>query len=627
MCGICGLAAVDTQAPVSGRTIDRMMAELQHRGPDGSGVHVAPGVGLGFRRLSIIDLETGDQPIASEDGSIVVVCNGEIYNAPELRTELLKRGHRFGTRSDVEPIVHLYEDLGPECLGRLRGMFALAIWDARRRRLMLARDRLGIKPLAYAVTAEGLWFASESKAIVAGAGIGREANVLAIEDLLTFSFVTGGRTFFSGILRLQPGHYLLFAGGQTTVQRYWSPPLDAEETTWTQDQWAEAVRAKLEETVRIHLRSDVPVGAWLSPGIDSSSVTSLAYRALGRPLPTFTLAFADPAFDETRSRPTLDQFPGYDLPNERTLCDDSAFELYPKAIWHAEEPSADCVEISRMLLAKAASRQVKVVLTGEGSDELFCGYIWYLAERITRPFSYLPLWLRRIMLLGPVLPAWRPYGARLLLAPRDMNRDRYARHVSPLQPEGTSTLLSRDLRQRLAQAAGREDWCVPPDWMRSHSSLALLRYCDTTMRLPDLVIHTLDRGSMAYGLEARVPYLDHELVELCALIPPGLKLKHFTEKYILRRALKDVVPAEIRRRRKCWPIVPFERWLRQTLPDFAQELLSEASLRAKGYFDPSTVAILLARHRAGHGRFGRVLMVVLGVQMWDELFVQGRALH
>ncbi len=603
------------------------MAELQHRGPDGSGVHLAPGVGLGIRRLSIVDLETGDQPIANEDGSIVVVCNGEIYNAPELRAELLNRGHQFGTRSDVEPIVHLYEELGPECLGRLRGMFGLAIWDARRRRLMLARDRLGIKPLVYAVTAKGLWFASESKAILAGAGIGREANVLAIDDLLTFSFVTGGRTFFSGIHRLQPAHYLLCGGGQTTVQRYWSLPLDAEETAWSRDQWAEAVRAKLEETVRIHLRSDVQVGAWLSPGIDSSSVTSLAYRALGKPLPTFTLAFADPAFDETRLRPTLDQYPGFDLPNERTLCDDSAFELYPKSIWHAEEPSADCSEITRMLLSRAASRRVKVVLTGEGSDELFCGYIWYLSEQITRPFSYLPLWLRRIMLLGPVVPAWKPYGARLLLAPRDMNRDRYARHVSPLQSEQTSTLLSRDLRQRLARVADLEDWCVPPDWIRSHSPLALLRYCDATMRLPDMVVHTLDRGAMAYGVEARVPYLDHELVELCAGIPPGLKQRYLTEKYILRRALEGVVPAEIRGRRKCWPLLPFERWLRQPLPEFARALLSEASLRAKGYFDPSTVAALLDQHRAGRGRLGRLLMVVLGVQMWDELFVQGRAPH
>ncbi|MGH7607617.1 MAG: asparagine synthase (glutamine-hydrolyzing), partial [Gemmatimonadales bacterium] len=293
MCGICGLATSDPRRPVDERLVERMAAALIHRGPDGEGTYVSSGVGLGVRRLAIVDLETGDQPIANEDGSIVVVCNGEIYNHVELRAELIQAGHRFRTRSDVETIAHLYEDLGPDCVHRLRGMFAFALWDVARARLMLARDRLGIKPLVWAHTRDGLAFASEFKALLAGGLIEPALAPGAVEDLFTWGWVVTPRSSCAGVLRLPAGHVLLYENGREELRRWWAPPFvdERDRPRLSEGEWAEGLLARLEEAVRIHLRSDVPVGAWLSGGIDSSGVAALAARTLGRTVDTFSLEF------------------------------------------------------------------------------------------------------------------------------------------------------------------------------------------------------------------------------------------------------------------------------------------------------------------------------------------------
>lgn len=621
MCGICGLAPVDPRQPVDRAVLETMTATLEHRGPDGRGIHTGPGIGLGIRRLAIIDLATGDQPIANEDGSAVVVCNGEIYNAPELRAELEGRGHRFRTRSDVEVIVHLYEEAGAELVTRLRGMFGLAVWDAARRRLVLARDRLGIKPLVYAVTPRGLWFGSEAKAIVAGGGVGRAVDVQAIGDLLAFGFVMTPRTLFAGIRRLPPGHLLVWQDGVATLRRYWQPPLTAERSSRSAGEWAEALLAKLEETVRVHLRSDVEVGAWLSPGIDSSAVVALARAALGRPLRTVTLAFSDPRADETRGSRTLADYPGFAVPNERAVCDDLSFGLLPEAVWHLEEPTAYAIEIPRLVLARASGRQVKVVVAGEGADELFGGYPYFRWNRLAARLARLPLGLRRLA-LGPRLEARRPWLVPLLLAPAAMGRERYRRLVGAVPAGEGLRALTPELQQRLDEGRAEGGWPLSAERLGSVSSFAALTDCELHVRLPDFVLHTADRAAMAHGLEVRVPFLDHELVELCAGIPEPLKLRGRTEKYILRRAVERILPGEICRRRKRGMMAPYVGWWRGPLPEFAAEPLSPRRLRASGYFDPAAVAGLLERHRGGRADLGHALNAVLGLQLWHEIFIE-----
>ena len=621
MCGICGVAFSDPLRVAGEATIERMLAPIAHRGPDGRGSARLSGAALGIRRLAIIDLETGGQPLANEDGTITLVCNGEIYNAPELRAALLGAGHRFRSRSDVEVIIHLYEDAGVECLAKLRGMFSLALWDGRRRRLMLARDRFGIKPLVYAANSDAVWFASEAKAILAAGVAGGEADPGAIDDLFRFGFVAGPHTLFSNIKKLPPAHFALYQGGTLSLGRYWAMPEDRDRSRWGAGEWAEAVRAKLEETVRVHLRSDVPVGAWLSPGVDSSAVTSLSMRSLGRTLPTFTLGFEDPDVDETRRFPTLDAYAGYETPNRRAWCTSDSLALLPRAVWHMEEPTAWGVEIPRMLLAEAAAREVKVVLTGEGSDEIFGGYAHFRMERFSRLVAMLPLGVRRAF-LAPLVPARRPMVSRLLLAPRGLTAERYARLVGPVHADERRRLISAGFRERMDDAAEAEAWVVPPEWIRSKHWFDQLRRCDLALRLPDMVNHSLDRGAMAHGVEARVPFLDHELVELVARIPPRLTAQGPMEKSILREALRGALPEEVRRRRKAGLGVPFESWMAAPLPAFAEELLSERRLRDKGYFEPRVVRQLLREQREGRRRLGAVLMAVLGVQLWDEIFLR-----
>jgi asparagine synthase (glutamine-hydrolysing) len=618
MCGIAGVAWADRGRPGDAPLVEAMAATLRHRGPDGKGLHVGPGVGLGIQRLAVIDLVTGDQPMGNEDGTVTVVCNGEIYNHVELRTELTALGHRFRSASDVEVLVHLYEELGLESVKRLRGMFAFALWDSARRRLWLVRDRLGIKPLHYALSRDGLYFGSEIKAILAAGWAARELDVRALDELFAFGFVLDPRTLFRSVRRLGAGQWLLYEGGHVTLHRYWRyGDVPVSEDRVGPRVWTERLRDKLEETVRLHLRADVPVGAWLSGGIDSSAVVSLARKLVG-PLPTFTLAFDDAAFDETRGQRTLDRIPGYELPNERVPCDRRALERYPEALWHTETPAGGVLGLLRLLLSEAAARRVKVVLTGEGADEALGGYLWFLIDRLFRPIAALPVPLRRAILLAPLGPARRSFARRLLLGPRSMGPARYARLVGPLGGERREAVFSADIRHELG--ADGIDGDQEPPRPSGQDAFVQLQQLDLSLRLPAYINHTLDAASMACGLEARVPFLDHELVELCARIPLSLRLRGLREKYILRRALEGALPREILWRRKRPLMAPIEAWLRGPLPPFAEELLSPASLRATGYFEPPAVQALVTDVRAGRSIHARLLLMVLGVQLWDTLF-------
>jgi asparagine synthase (glutamine-hydrolysing) len=623
MCGICGIARRDPGFTIDSEALDRMTEVVRYRGPDSRGVHIGPGIGLGVRRLAINDLETGDQPISNEDGTVTLVCNGEIYNFRELRQQLRARGHRFRTQSDVEVIVHLYEDEGVDCLHRLRGMFAFALWDARRRRLMLARDRLGIKPLAYALTEDGCYFGSELKSILAAARVDRCMDVQALRDVFTFGFVVGPKTMFAEIRRLPPGHVLLYEEGAASLRQYWDVPFPAADEGLdegrTLDDWAEEFLAKLQETVRLHLRSDVPVGAWLSPGIDSSTTVSLMSRLGSPPAQTYTLAFEDPAYDEVRRSPTLDQYPGYQLPNHRTVCTAADFELFPKVLWHCEDPMAGNLAIARWLLAEPASGKLKVVLAGEGADELLGGYTWYRHNWYSSMAAGVPMSVRRLLLVGgPHTRRWS-WLRRLLLGPDAIGRERYSRLLGSQGDDHWTAIFSDDVTAELSKAGPPSELPHPPGFDSWHS-FRQLQYYEMKIRLPDWIMHMLDRCSMAHSLEVRVPFLDHELVELCAGMPVSLKMRGLREKHILREAMRGLLPEQIRRRPKVGLRAPRGPWLMGKLPEFASEALSERSLQATGYFRAQVVSDLLQQLRAGVERNEHPLLAVLGVQLWDQLF-------
>jgi asparagine synthase (glutamine-hydrolysing) len=627
MCGICGLIYSDHERPVDRQTLARMTNIMEHRGPDSFGFHVGSGIGLGVRRLSIIDLKTGDQPISNENDTVTVICNGEIYNFLELRQELITTGHRFRTSSDVEVIVHLYEDLGPECVHRLRGMFGFVLWDSHRRLLMLARDRLGIKPLYYAVGPKGLCFGSEIKPILIANLIEPKMDVLALLDLFTFGFVRGPRTLFSGIHQLLPGHYLLCQDGDVSMKRYWQvsfPPRDEKISFGNTEDWAEALFEKLQESVRVHLRSDVPVAAWLSGGIDSSSIVGLISRLTGQTIQTYSITFENRKFDEVRDQKTLNCFPEYHLVNDKVVCRTKDFELFPRTLWYCENISATGIEILQMILSQSTAQKFKVVLTGEGSDEAFGGYGWFQVDKLLRPLAVLPLFVRRLMLLGPLFPYFWPGASRVHLAPKEMNLARYQSMMGPRQPSRIEKLFSADLKLQLIEAeTSAPPFTLPSDFYKWHP-FTQLQYYELTVRLPNYITHQLDHTTMAHSLEARVPFLDHEFIEFCTKVPPALKMKRLQEKYILRRAVKKLLPKEIVWRKKLGLSATYGRWLREKLPDFAVEMFSQASLSQKGYFQPLAVHELLKKHRAGERDCGAHLIGILAIQLWDELFMSGQ---
>lgn len=625
MCGIAGIAFRDRSRPGDPRMLRRMADTLRHRGPDGEGFHASPGVGLAFRRLGIVDLATGDQPIHNEDRSVAVVCNGEIYNHASLRARLAAAGHRFATASDVEPIVHLYEDLGDAFVHELRGMFALALWDARRSRLVLARDRIGIKPLFYAATPDGLLFGSEQKAILASGTVPVERDLVAMRQILVHGRVSTPRTLVAAIRSLPAGHVAAWSDGRLDLRQYWDatfPPRDGYDLARPAADWADELRARLAETVRSHLQGDVPIGAWLSGGIDSSAVVALAAPHVPGRLPTFTMQLDDPRDDELAGRRALDEFPAFGLDGHRVPCGPADFASMPDVVGSSEGSIVASTGIGQQRVARATARRVKVALCGEGADEALGGYSWYPTLARLAPAFLLPRPLRGALARVPAIARRWPGAAFTIAGPRAMDYERYSRSIShqPSQrvPE---RLVAPDLLAAMLAAGDPSEAAVrpPPDFDRWHP-FARMQYFDLKHRLGDGVVLSLDRSSMAHSVEARVPFLDHELLEFCARIPPSVKLRGGVEKDVLRRAMEGVLPPEIARRPKFAMRVPLDRWLRGPLPAFAGEVLGAASLRASGTFVPEHVAGMLDRHRQGREDCAHALMAVLTLELWERRF-------
>ena len=616
MCGIAGIVRWHDQ-PVFEHEIRGMCDVMLHRGPDQEGVYVHGGVALGMRRLSIIGLANGRQPVSNEDGSVWVVFNGEIYNYRELRQELEGRGHAFRTDSDTETIVHLYEELGPRLVERLRGMFAFALWDHSARRLLLARDRLGIKPLYYAQRRGELIFASEIKPILQCPAVARELDWGAVGHLFTFLATPSSSSIVDGIAKLEPAHIAIAAPDRPLiVQRYWDVAFEPNDRA-TEDELVQGLRERLDEAVRLHRLSEVPVGAFLSGGIDSSAVVTTLAKQIDGPVKTFSIGFEEAGYSELAYAREVAARAGTD--HHELVLKPDVVQIAEELTWFLDEPFGDTSAIPTYMVSKLAAEHVKVVLTGDGGDELFAGYDRYLVEARERAFDRLPGRLRRLA------------GAVGRAMPEGMRGRRFLQHVAL---EGSSryldasTLLRAEELQRLftpgafEQIARHDPTAGARLCLRQQGDdwLAAVQYCDLRTYLPLDILTKVDRMTMAHSIEARPPLLDHRLVEFAATIPARFRLRDGTTKYLLKRAMRGLLPDRIIDRPKQGFAIPLARWFRGSLAAFARDLLLSPQCRQRGIFNPRYVERLLRLHDGGRD-LDLPIWTMLSFELWCRRFL------
>lgn len=610
MCGIAGLLSLDGAAPVDRGALEAMSARLVHRGPDSDGLAIEGPVGLAARRLSIIDLDTGDQPIRNEDGSIVVVQNGEIYNYEELRGEL--RGHAFRTHGDTEVLAHWYEEHGLRFALRLRGMYAVAIWDAPRRRLVLARDPFGIKPLYYSVEDGRLAFASELKAL--RGFVSEDVDLDAVTAFLAFNSIPAPLSIFRSVRKLPPGHLLIAEDGQVRIECFARPKPTARPRTEPAEDLAYETRARLRDSVRAHLVADVPVGVLLSGGIDSSLLTALAAQEARERVATFSIGFKERSFDELDMARQVAAMYGTD--HHELVVEPDAAELLPKIVAAFDEPFADSSALPTYLVSQLAAQHVKVVLSGEGGDELFGGYETYAADLLAPR-------------LRPLLPVLDPVARRLPSGsgrvPLDYKLKRFtaAAHLPPLERHhGFKEIFSAEMRERLLLEDRRsavdplEYWREAWEETEGAPELARLQHVDRAVYLVDDLLVKTDRMSMAHSLEARVPFLDFGVSELAYALPTKLKVRGMQKKWLLRRAAEPLLPKAIVRGRKRGFSIPAAAWLRGPLVPFAREVLSPETIRRQGFFSPDAVTAVLEQHVRGDVDHSRQLWGLMSFTLW-----------
>ena len=627
MCGIAGVHEWSGARPAAPGVAAAMLEQIVHRGPDEHGLHAEQAVAFGTRRLSIIDLAAGQQPIASEDGGVVVAFNGEIYNYRELRRELSARGHVLRTRSDTEVIAHLYEDHGADCLHRLRGMFGVAIWDAREQRLLVARDRLGIKPL-YRTAEDGrLAFASEIKALLTVPGVDAAVDHDALAAFLLLKYVPAPRTLFAGIQALPPGHLLVADAAGVRVERWWDLSFRRRRPELSERQAVGELRARLEDSVRAHLVSDVPFGAFLSGGVDSSTVVALMSRELGSGVSTFSVGFEGAGAEMSElpyARMVAERY-GTDH-HEVLVGADDFIRLAEHVVWHLDQPIADNACLPNYMVAELAAAHVKMVLTGEGGDELFAGYARYAGERLAPLFGLLPERLRRYGVAAtrrsPGLS--RPGIALYALCQPEEGR-RLATWFPLMHPDVRDELATGELAEAVERAAPESLFAEPLARPPARPRLYTVLFVDTTLWLPDDLLARGDKMSMAASLEARVPLLDHHLVEFAAGLPPRMKLKGTRRKHLLKEAVTDLLPAPILSRAKKGFPVPISGWLRADARAFAHDLLAPDTVRRRGLLAPDVVARLLREHDTGAADHGSALWALLSLELWHQLYVDRAA--
>ena len=600
MCGIAGIVRADGR-PVLEREVRAMCGAMAHRGPDEEGIYLGEGVGLGMRRLSIIDLANGQQPVSNEDGSIWVVFNGEIYNYRELRGLLMRRGHVFRTASDTETIVHLYEDFGSKAVGYLSGMFAFAIWDERRRQLLLARDRLGIKPLYYAQVNGDVVFASELKPILQLPEVGRQLNWEGVSHLFTFLATAPSHSIVDGVRKLEPARLAVATPGRSLrIERYWDLTVEPDEGT-TEEELVERLRLLLTTAVARHRISDVPVGAFLSGSLDSSAVVA----AMARPSPdrvkTFSIGFVEHGSDELLCARRVAT--SFRTDHHELILKPDAVALIEDLAWYLDEPFGDTSALATYIVAKLAAEHVKVVLTGDGGDELFTGYDKYLVEQRERTCDRVPPAIRRMMAAaGRLMPEGTP-GKRFL---QHLALDGSRRYLHG------STLFHADQITRLFRGEALEQFSAREPWAESLS--------DINNYLPLDVLTKVDRMTMAHSIEARPPLLDHHIVEFAAKVPTRLRLKGGTTKYLFKQAMRGILPDEIIDRPKRGFAVPLDSWFRGELSGFVRDLLLSDRCRQRGLFNERYLEQLLRLNERGRD-VGVQLWTIASFELWCRRFL------
>ena len=629
MCGICGIVLSDRGQRVQRETLDMMNEQIVHRGPDDQGVLVQENVGLAMRRLSIIDVQTGHQPISNEDGNLWIVFNGEIYNHQELRRDLEARGHRYKTKSDTETIVHLFEEYGDACVTHLRGMFAFAIWDRSKRRIFLARDRLGIKPLYYSYSEDRLLFGSEIKAILAHPGVSADFNRKTLAEYLAFGYVAGQETMYSGIRKLPPGHVLTLAEqGRIEISRYWDLKVPPEGVDRGRDYYVRGYRELLEQCVSSHLMSDVPLGVFLSGGLDSSTIAALTAKISKDQIKTFSVGYGEEQFSElpfARSVAVHIHSKHYEVQLSR----EEFFEALPRLIWHEDEPLAWPSSVALYFVSRLAKEHVTVVLTGEGSDETLAGYTRYpwtlLNSSIDSVYRGLtPSFLRRMLrqaIAAAPLPADRFRQLEHTFLMRDgasLESFYFDNFYSAFSEVGQTDLLTPE-----AVASAGDAYQNSMDaWNRSSGDLLhRLLYTDINTYLVELLMKQ-DQMSMAASVESRVPFLDHVLVEFAAGIPAKYATKGLSGKLILKSAVKDLLPREIVHRKKMGFPTPWTHWLAGPQLDSIELLLTETRTLDRGLFRPEALRRLFAEHRSGRRDHGDRIWRLLNLELWMRVCLE-----
>lgn len=631
MCGIAGILEFNRQRPVDRSALERMTRSLAHRGPDGEGFYVGEGIGLGHRRLSIIDLAAGAQPLANEDRTVWTICNGEIYNYVELRETLIRKGHRFRTGSDCEVIVHQYEEEGLDCLTALRGMFSLALWDEKRRRLLLARDRFGKKPLWMASLPDRLLFASEMQGLLSEPSLQRALDPAALDEYLTCGYIRSPRSILRSVSKVPPAHWITWTERQgLRSQRYWrlsyQPKLQISEP-----EAVERFRQLFREAVAIRLRSDVPVGAFLSGGLDSSSVVATMAQLSSRPIRTFSIGFTDADYSELKfARAVAERF---HTQHQEFLVRPEATAILPELVRNYGEPFGDSSCLPTYYLSRETRRHVTVALNGDGGDELFGGYFRYLgagqafwADRLPAAFTRrVAALLRRLAGRGSDRPTRNPlqmlnrFFEGVALYPD--RRTRYLRWMSAFAPTELDCLYTPEFRRQLPQTRSWDALLTLPEWQASSSAVEQCMALDVATYLPEDLLVKVDIASMTHALEIRSPLLDHRLAEFVAALPLEYKLQGRATKRLLRKAMQPSLPPQTLRRSKMGFGIPLARWLRGELNPWMRSLLLEGPFLKRGIFDPQAVRRLVEAHESGRADHRFRLWNLLLLELWYREFM------
>ncbi len=631
VCGIVGIHSFREPRPIDRNLLQSMNDAITHRGPDSAGFHLEDGrIGLAMRRLSIIDVEGGTQPIANEDETVWIVFNGEIYNFRELRAELESKGHQFRTRSDTETIVHAYEEFGDDCVSKLRGMFTFAIWDARQQRLLLARDRVGVKQLFYTLIDGQLVWGSEIKALLEHPRVERRLRPAAVNHFLTYSYVPEPMTMFEGIDELRAGHLLVAERGEISVRRYWQLGYEVDRSLGIEDA-AERLRAELDEAVRIRLISDVPLGGFLSGGIDSGAIVALMAQHSDAPVNTFSIGYASggDAYDERAYARNLAQ--RYATHHREFEMQPDLVSIMPSIVRAFDQPSADSTAIPTWYLSEMTRQHVTVALSGVGGDEVAAGYERYRGALFAERFGWVPGWFRRGV-MAPLVNAlpdprsghqWVQRAKRFVKTLELPFDDRYFEIISQYNASLRRELLTPEICEQIDLDEPRTHFHSIVDLVRDADPLNRALFADLKLFVPGNLLTLTDRISMAHSLEVRVPFLDHQLLEFAARIPPEFKLRGTEKKHILKRAVADLLPADFLRRRKMGFSAPLAVWFRGELRPFVEDTLSPQAIRAAGVFEPNTVRRLLDDHFERRANYDNQIWALMAFSIWYREYIGG----